>query len=173
MSGGGCLQRFGPKRTAAWFALILAAVATARAAEPPVTEGPKVDVDAVVAVFRQWGQAREAGDVDGVLAVHHPDIRIMTRDKALYAGHPGVRRFYSDHYDRDSRRQLFSSVDEIRVSGDFAFVTGRFLALDASRNVDDPGYYLIVLRRSGAGRWLIYRDIDTPSPDGRALGPAR
>ncbi|HPF27660.1 MAG: nuclear transport factor 2 family protein [Steroidobacteraceae bacterium] len=151
--------------------LSLAVAAPVRAVDKPVTEGPQTDIDAIVAVFGEWGKARDAGDIDGIVAVHHPEMKIITRNKALYAGHAGVRRFYSDHYDRDSKRQLFSNVEEIRVFGKVAFVIGRFLALDVAKDIVDPGYYLIVLRRNDAGDWLIYRDIDTPSPDGLALKP--
>ena len=108
--------------------LSLTAAAPVRAVDKPMMEGPQTDIDAIVAVFGEWGKARDAGDIDGIVAVHHPDMKIITRNKALYAGHVGVRRFYSDHYDQDSKRQLFSNVEEIRVFGQVAFVIGRFLA---------------------------------------------
>jgi len=50
-------------------------------------------------------------------------------------------------------------------------VTGKFLAVDPGKGVEDPGYYLIVLRKDSHGAWRIYRDIDTPSPDGLSLKP--
>ena len=50
-----------------------------------------------------------------------------------------------------------------------AIVIGRFLVIDEAKGVEDPGYYLIVLRKNSLGEWRIYRDIDTPSPDGMSL----
>ncbi len=136
-----------------------------------VFEGPQADIDAILAVFAEWERARNAGDVDAVVAVHHPDMRIMTRDRAILEGHAGVRTFYAENYAVQSNRQLLGSVSELRVLGDVGIVIGRFLVLDAENNIEDPGYYLIMLRKNAQGEWKIYRDIDTPSPDGLALKP--
>ena len=140
--------------------------------QEPFFEGPQAEIDAVMAVLEQWGLARDAGDVNGVLALHHPDVRIMTRGRAILEGHAGVRTFYAENYPEGSRRQQFGALHELRVYGDVAIMTGRFLVIDETRDVEDPGYYLIMLRKTANGSWLIYRDIDTPSPDGLKLKPA-
>lgn len=147
--------------------LLLALGAGADATAETVVEGPEEDVAEINRVFARWGAARDAGDIDGILSVHHPDMLIMTRNQALYRGHEGVRDFYTQYYGKSSERRLLSDVLEMRIVGDVAFVIGRFLVLD--EDVEDPGYYLILLRRSPGAGWLIYRDIDTPSPDGLAL----
>lgn len=146
--------------------VLLTLWAGAGAAAEAVFEGPEKDIAEINGVFERWGAARDAGDIEAILGVHHPDMLIMTRNQALYRGHDGVREFYTQHYGGGSERRLYSDLLEMRVVGDVAFVIGRFLVLD--ENVEDPGYYLILLRRSGEG-WLIYRDIDTPSPDGLSL----
>jgi hypothetical protein len=51
-----------------------------------------------------------------------------------------------------------------------ATMIGRFLVVDEAKGIEDPGNYLIVLRKDN-GAWRIFRDIDTPSPDGLALMP--
>lgn len=132
-------------------------------------EGSQEDIAAIQNVFARWAKARDAGDVDGVVAVHHPDMLIMTRNREILVGHEGVRRFYAENYAESSDRVLLSSVRELRVFDDVAVVIGRFLALDPGKAIEDPGYYLILLRKNADGQWLIYRDIDTPSPDGLAL----
>ncbi len=134
-------------------------------------EGPQKEIDAILAVFTEWAKARDAGDVEGVVAIYHPEMRIMTRDQAEYVGHKGVREFYSQYYAVKSERKLYASMSELRVFGDAAFVTGKFLAVDLSKRVEDPGYYLIVVRKDKSGAWRLYRDIDTPSPDGLSLKP--
>ena len=134
-------------------------------------EGPQKEIDAILAVFTEWAKARDAGDVEGVVAIYHPEMRIMTRDQAEYVGHKGVREFYSQYYAVKSERKLYASMSELRVFGDAAFVTGKCLAVDLSKRVEDPGYYLIVVRKDKSGAWRLYRDIDTPSPDGLSLKP--
>ena len=146
-------------------------MAPAYAAEKTVFEGPQKEIDAILAVFAEWGKARDAGDVAGVVAVYHPEMRIMTRNQAEFVGHQGGREFYRQYYGVKSGRKLYSSMAELRVFGDAAFVTGKFLAVDPGKGVEDPGYYLIVLRKDSHGAWRIYRDIDTPSPDGLSLKP--
>jgi hypothetical protein len=46
-------------------------MAPAYAAEKTVFEGPQKEIDAILAVFAEWGKARDA-DVAGVVAVYHP-----------------------------------------------------------------------------------------------------
>lgn len=159
------------RRTIAATLFALALMAPVYAEEKTVFEGPQQEIDAILAVFAEWGKARAAGDVEGVVAIYHPEARIMTRDKAEFVGHKGVREFYSQNYAVKSDRKLYSSMSELRVFGDAAFVIGKFLAIDLSKNVEDPGYYLIVVRKDKSGAWRIYRDIDTPSPDGLSLKP--
>ena len=135
----------------------------------PVLEGPQEDIDAIIAVFTEWGRARDAGDVEGVVAVHDPDMIIMNRNRAILKGHEGVRTFYAENYSVKSDRQLYSDMSELRVYGDAATAIGRFLVSDEENGIEDPGYYLILLRKNEDCVWKIYRDIDTPSPDGLKL----
>jgi uncharacterized protein (TIGR02246 family) len=140
--------------------------------QEPFFEGPQADVDAILEVLEQWRLARDAGDVDSVVALHHPDARIMTRGRAVLEGHAGVRTFYAENYPEGSERQQFGALHELRVLGGVAIVTGRFLVTDKSRDIQEPGNCLVVLRKTANGSWLIYRDIDTPSPDGLSVKPA-
>ena len=134
-------------------------------------EGPQADIDAVMLVLEEWGEARDAGEIDAVVALHHPDVIIMTRNRAVLNGHPGVRTFYKENYAKDSSRHQFGSLAEIRVFGDAAILSGLFLVTDEAKGIEDPGYFLLVLRKDAGGAWRIYRDIDTPSPDGLQLKP--
>lgn len=134
-----------------------------------ILEGPGYEIEAIFAVFAEWERARDAGDVEGVVSMYHPDLQIMTRGRTLLSGHAGARTFYAENYSRDSDRQLLSALSEVRVFGEAAIVIGRFLALDETDGIEDPGYFLIVLRKNDQGMWRIYRDIDTPSPDGLLL----
>lgn len=154
-------------------ALLVATAAGAAAQQPPAFEGPQAEIDAVLEVFGQWRARRDAGDIDGVVALHHPDVRIMTRNRPIIEGQPGARAFYAENYAAGSSRRQYGALSELRVFGDVAVTSGRFLVVDEPRGIEDPGYYVIVLRKDGAGAWRIYRDIDTLSPDGLMLAPPR
>ncbi|MCB2106184.1 MAG: DUF4440 domain-containing protein [Rhodobacteraceae bacterium] len=151
--------------------LALAIAAPAAAQQPPVMEGPQAEVDAVLALLKAWGERRNAGDVEGVVALHHPDVRIMTRDRAVLEGHDGVREFYGENYGSGTTRKQYGQLQELRVFDGVAFFSGTFLVVDEARGIEDPGRYVIILRKGDTGNWLIYRDIDTPSPDGLVLKP--
>lgn len=138
----------------------------------PVFEGPQVEIDAILELLTQWGERREAADIDGVIELHHPDVWIMTRNRPIIIGRSGARAFYMENYDAGSSRDQYGSLIELRVSGTMATMVGRFLVVDEPKGIEDPGNYLIVLRKD-EGVWRIYRDIDTPSPDGLSLMPAQ
>ena len=111
----------------------------------PIMEGSKEDIAAVFQVFADWGAARDAGNVDGVVAVHDPDMLIMTRDQEILRGHDGVRDFYAQNYYDGSTREMFNQVIEVRVLGEVAIVIGRFLVIDIPKEIEDPGYYLSLI----------------------------
>lgn len=141
------------------------------AQEPPVFEGPQTEIDAILRLLTQWGERREAADIDEVVELHDPDVVIMTRDRTVIAGRSGARSFYRENYAAGSSRQQYGALQELRVFGNIGIMVGRFLVVDTKKGIEDPGYYLIVLRKNDKGDWRIYRDIDTPSPDGLALKP--
>ena len=162
-------------KSCAYVSLMILALARTDAllsADGPILEGPQTEIDAIYSVLERWGRARDAGDIDGVVCVHHADAWIMTRDRAVLRGHTGVRSFYAQHYGQGSERRQYGSLTELRVFGDVAILIGRFLVIDESKDIVDPGNYLIVLRKDQSDAWRIYRDIDTPSPDGLNLRPA-
>lgn len=156
------------------FVILMALIAapTAIADDGPEFEGPQAEIDAIFALLGEMEKRRDAGDTDGVIALHHPDIRIMTRGREILTGPEGVRTFYGANYNEGSTRKLYSDLRELRVFGDVAMMMGRFLAVDPSEALEDPGYYVIILRKNKTGDWRVYRDIDTPSPDGLVLKPA-
>jgi len=135
----------------------------------PIFEGPQEEIDAINTLFKQWGEARDAGDAEAVAGFYSEDMLIMSRNRALLEGREGAQTFYIENYSEGSNRKLYNAIKELRVLGDMAIVIGRFLVIDEAKGVEDPGYYLIVLRKNSLGEWRIYRDIDTPSPDGMSL----
>lgn len=154
------------------FCMSCTTVGVVSAQDAPVFEGPQTEIDAILDLLTQWGERREAADIEGVIELHHPDVWIMTRDRAIIRGRDGARAFYLENYDAGSSRNQYGSLTELRVSGTMATMIGRFLVVDEPKGIEDPGNYLIVLRKDD-GAWRIFRDIDTPSPDGLTLMPAQ
>ena len=143
--------------------LMLIVMPPVNATEAPVFEGPQSEIDSILNMFQQWESARASGDTNAVAALYHEDMLIMTRGRSLLEGRAGAKVFYSENYTDNSDRELNSSMMELRVFGEIAIVTGQFLVRDDNQGIEDPGYYLIILRKDSVGNWRIYRDIDTPS----------
>ncbi len=156
-------------RTLLLLMLIVIVMRPVNATEAPVFEGPQSEIDSILNMFQQWESARVSGDTNAVAALYHEDMLIMTRGRSLLEGRAGAKVFYSENYTDNSDRKLNSSMMELRVFGEIAIVTGQFLVRDDNQGIEDPGYYLIILRKDSVGNWRIYRDIDTPSPDSLSL----
>jgi ketosteroid isomerase-like protein len=76
-----------------------------------------------VEIVRRVNQALEAGDMDALLAEHHPDVEIIVLRSELegpYQGHDGLRRMAADVFDADFRVQ----IDETRDCGTKVLVLG-------------------------------------------------
>jgi ketosteroid isomerase-like protein len=76
-----------------------------------------------VEVVRRVNQAFEAGDIDALLAEHHPDVEIIVLRSEIegsYQGHDGLRRMAADVFGADFRVQ----IDEIRDCGNKVLILG-------------------------------------------------
>ena len=72
----------------------------------------------------------------------------------------------------DYEMNAISEVDSIDIVGDVAVLVGIFRvtrhAEDGVAGLDHAGRWLAVMKKVD-GKWLMWRDIDTPSPDANVL----
>ena len=129
----------------------------------------KSDDEQIRELVSTWMAATKSGDVDTVLS-------LMTDDVAfLLPGRPAMRK---NEFAAALRSQASggapkfdgtSDIQEIEVSGDWAFMWNRLKVVatpsDGGAQATRTGDTLTILRRQG-GRWLLARDANL-------LGPAQ
>lgn len=79
-------------------------------------------------------EAYNRGDIEGLIAMAHPDIRMVPMRSLLeggeYVGHEGVRQFMADTEEDWEDRRI--DVDEIRDLPDGVLVLGEYIATGRS-----------------------------------------
>ncbi len=85
---------------------------------------------AEIETVRAGVEAYNRGDAEGVVAMSHPDVRLVPIRSLLeggeYRGHDGVRRFMADMEEDWADRHI--EIDEIREVDDGVLVLGGFTA---------------------------------------------
>lgn len=114
-------------------------------------------------LVQTWMDATGAGDVETMLG-------LMTDDVAFLV--PGQEPFGSEAFRRaaeaadpsapGARHESSGTVEEVEVSGDWAFARTRLLVTTISAEGDvssrRSGYTLSIFRRDADGRWRLARD---------------
>jgi len=125
------------------------------------------DEDQIRALVSSWMSATREGDVEAVL-------RLMTDDVVfLVPGKPPMRRA---EFERNAKAQAagaapkfdgHSDIQEVKVSGDWAFMWSKLTVVASPRNGGSPstrsGHTLTVFHKQG-GRWLLARDANLLAP---------
>lgn len=118
------------------------------------------DEDAIRALIATWLSETRAGNVDAVLELIDPDAVFLIAGQPPMVGRAAfadsLRKVLADHA-IDSN----SIVDEVMVSGEFAFSRSRLEVTITSRQGQTPmrrsGHTLSVFKKQG-GKWRLIRD---------------
>jgi ketosteroid isomerase-like protein len=155
--------------------VLLMVVACAPAAETPA-EAPAPDYAAqtaeLLAGVNEWFDLYNAGDAEGVTALHADDAVVMPAGAPTVTGREAILAFLSaDIANTQAAGLTFvgAPVTDGGVDGDTAWTSGQFSLTDESGATVVTGKYLTVYRRAGDG-WLITRDIWNMDGDGEAEG---
>lgn len=144
-----------PHAAIAWLALQRKPTRNA----PPDTEQlAELSVRAVAAAIIAEDNAR---NLDSVLALYAPDAILMPPGEEPVRGRDAIRPRYEGLF-RSFNPAIRSELDDVRVAGDLAFVSGRNTgelrprdSASAPRRLND--LFLMVLARNPGGRWRIAR----------------
>src|SRR4051812_6633712 len=121
-----------------------------------------------------WGSDSNAyrnRDLDAIALRYAPDALSMPANHPALRGREEIRAWYARRvgdYDMNS----VSEIQSVDVIGDLAVTSGIFRVTRAPEEgvvgLDHGGRFLAVHRRID-GRWFLWRDMDTPSPDADVL----
>ena len=130
----------------------------------------EADVAAIEAVFRDSISKLKAGDLEGYLALFSEDIVWMPPNAKIEEGKDAVRQWGQPYFDQFTITQT-ASFDEVKISGDWAFVRGPYKDELVPKNegdtVVDIGKFLYIFERQADKSWKITHAIwnsDSPPP---------
>jgi uncharacterized protein (TIGR02246 family) len=125
------------------------------------------DEQAIRNLIETWLRATREGDVDTVLSLTTPDVIFMVPGQPPMHGRAAfgdaLRAVLGKHAIEST-----SEIDEIVVSGDFAYCRTRLKVTVTSQHNRTPmersGHTLSILRRTEDGKWLLARDANLVVP---------
>ena len=115
-----------------------------------------------VETIKRGVEAYNAGDVEGMLAMCDPEVRLTPMRKLLeggeYVGHSGLRRFMADMDEDWSERAI--DIAEVRDAGDRLLVLGDFHGTGraSSAEVRYPVAWLCHMHDGKLARMVAYTD---------------
>ena len=154
-----------------FFFCLIAAVAIAgalpAASATEIVGGTAEDRERMAEVSRQWLDSYVNGDLDGIMALMHPDSIVMPHNQPTSTGLEEVRAFFATRIGRPGV-DFVDNLEEIRINGSWALVLGSFAVQVTPEEGGDPvvvhnGRYLVVYEKVD-GEWLMLRDMDNLDP---------
>lgn len=114
----------------------------------------------IATLHAEANEALSRGDLDRVMEVYADDVISMPADQPPLRGKEAVRAMWESLL-RDFTIDSSVSVEEIEVSGDWAFERGAYrmklTPIGGGAPIEDEGKYLDIVRRQGDGSWKYAR----------------
>jgi ketosteroid isomerase-like protein len=109
--------------------------------------------------------------LDAIVGRYAPDALSIPAHHGALRGRDELRAWYERRVG-DYEMTAVSQMDSVDIIGDLAITSGIFRVTrkpeDGVAGLDHGGRYLTVMKRID-GQWLLWRDMDTPSPDADVL----
>jgi uncharacterized protein (TIGR02246 family) len=140
--------------------------------EPAATASPEADIEALSSLVRQYDAAVNTGNVDDYLAFYAADAVMMAPEEPVVIGKETIRTFTETGF-AEGDVQLSSTVEDVRVSGDWAFQRLSYqqsvTLKEGGDTTTDVGKWVIIWQRQADGSWKIASEIwNSDAPTGEA-----
>jgi uncharacterized protein (TIGR02246 family) len=128
----------------------------------------KTDEQAIRDLVDQWLAASKAGDTAKIRHLMADDVIFMV---------PGQEPFGKEAFKARSDKMkstlldATSDIQEIKILDDWAWMRNHLkitIAEPSGKRIQQSGYVLTILRKSGDGRWVIARDANLLTPKSEA-----
>jgi uncharacterized protein (TIGR02246 family) len=123
------------------------------------------DERAITALIDTWMAASKAGDLETVLSLMADDVVFMAPGREPF----GKTEFaQASRGMKDVRVEGSSEIKELKVLGDWAYLRSHLRIAVTPLNGQTSsrsGYTLTILKKNGAGRWVLARDANLLSPE--------
>lgn len=153
-----------PARVGGLLVSIVALAATSARAQASSASAPLASVslpDELDRVLRDYERGWRAGDAAGLARLFTEDGVVLSNGRPAVRGHDAIRAAYQ-HAGGDLRlRALAFAVEDT-----LGYVIGAY-GYGPDANVPDTGKFILALRRSPGGLWMIAADIDNTNRSDR------
>lgn len=125
--------------------------------------GEEADIQAIKRIYEKWDEAENAGDANALVLLVTDDIIWMEPNRPVIVGKAALHELLESSYETHSMKNMKTVVDEIRLSGDWAYVRSSYCTIrvpkDGSETVNRIGRIVDLCERQEDGSWKIARDI--------------
>ena len=126
------------------------------------------DEQAIRDLVDTWLAASKAGDLPTVLSLMADDVVFMVPGQEPF----GKEAFAANNRNmKDLRIEGTSEIQELEVLGDWAWMRNRLKVTFTPPNgkpTVHSGYTLTILRKNPDGKWVLARDANLLTPDGKS-----
>lgn len=126
------------------------------------------DERAIRSLVAGWMDATAAGDLDRVLSLMDEDVVFIGPGRPPMRGRAGFAEA-SRAMEGKVRIEGAAETVEVKVFGDWAYCWNQIRVtmhpMDGGEPVQRSGPALSILRRNGAGQWVIFRDANMVTTD--------
>ncbi|MDH3292335.1 MAG: SgcJ/EcaC family oxidoreductase [Gemmatimonadota bacterium] len=140
-------------------AILLAACSAIDGQQATTTQ---VDAEAIMMMLAEYDTAATAGNVDAYMALYADDAVSMPPDAPARTGKEEIRAAFVAFLEENTV-QLTSQVDEVRVSGDLAFLRVAYDETVTPKAGGEPtqlhGKWLVILERQPDGSWKWWHEM--------------
>jgi ketosteroid isomerase-like protein len=136
---------------------------------PPAPPDTSADEAKLKTDLAKWMDDFNAGNLEAVASQYANDAMLMPPNAPAATGPAAIRAALKTEFDNAKAAGLTlksTATTGVGVSGDLAWMTGTYAAVDAKGTTVDTGKYMSIHRRS-AGGWPYIRDTwnsDNPPP---------
>ena len=141
----------------------LLSVVLLEACAPGPTEADHRQV--LIETLQAAGRAIAAGDVDGLLSHWTDDVVIYPVAEPPALGKEAVRRYVLRNRAQGTRPRIAPTDIVASAAGDLGYVVGTHDWVNDQGEASMPGRYVTLWRRTEEGRWRMFLEIHSPSPE--------
>ena len=157
-------SKIGAKTTdgrAGWLLGLAAGVALLAACGPEAT-APAGSRQAIEATVARYVAASNQGDADALAALYTDDAMLLPPDHEPIKGREAIGEFWRQGTDEG----LEVTTLRMEVSGDLAYLVGRYHLPPTDDEPADSGQSVLCLKRQRDGSWKVTADIWNSGSDG-------
>jgi ketosteroid isomerase-like protein len=117
---------------------------------------------------KRWSALYEAGKIDEMRVLYEPDAWLMTEGAPAAKGVDAILAYLKRNKESGNRVKFSVAPELITIDGKWAFLISKYwMVIDtpANNHIETAGRSMLVFKRSKAGAWRIWRDMDNKAAD--------